>query len=53
MSGEWHAPERIVFIRYAEKPGNGADGVTADGIPDAESLRSFPAARRFGACPGE
>jgi hypothetical protein len=31
-------PDRIMFIRHAEKPDNGKDGVAMDGSPDAESL---------------
>jgi broad specificity phosphatase PhoE len=31
-------PERIMFIRHAEKPDEGKDGVAADGSLDAESL---------------
>ena len=31
-------PDRIMFIRHAEKPDEGKDGVAADGSLDAESL---------------
>jgi broad specificity phosphatase PhoE len=31
-------PDRITFIRHAEKPDEGKDGVAADGSLDAESL---------------
>jgi hypothetical protein len=31
-------PDRIMFIRHAEKPGDGENRVTADNIFDKESL---------------